>query len=123
MLSRVFFLIMCIVALFIFPKLSRLKKLDSASYSSVPLNKFYDWHQLEMKSLKIMALVCKIYLIAFVPMFVIEGIAVVNDNKPLLFVVDILYIAYSVFFIISAIRQYNPAKRAKKMKKEFGISY
>jgi hypothetical protein len=119
----ILFILMCIAGIMTFPKLRRLRKLDRASFGSVPPDKFEEWFQLEMKSLTIMAMVCKVYLFSIGPVLILELISISNDNNTGILIVAILRIAFFIFLAISAIRQYQPAKKAKKLKKEYAISY
>jgi uncharacterized membrane protein len=119
----ILFILMCIAGITTFPKLRRLRKLDRASFESVPSEKFEEWFQLEMKSLMIMALVCKVYLFFAGPLLIYELISISNDSYAGIMIVGILHIAFYIFLVISAIRQYKPAKQARKLKNEYAISY
>jgi len=127
-----FFLVMSIASATTFPKLSRLKKLNRSSFGSVPTDKFDEWHRLEMKHLKLMALACKVFFLAILPLYFAALIAIVDVKYRVqttwiqdigLTLSIILPIAYFIFAFIIAIRQSILAKQANKLKKQYAISY
>ena len=125
------FVVMCVAAAMTFPKLDRLKRLDRSLFSSVPTEKYDEWYQLEMKSLKLMALVCNVYFWAVVPLLGASFFAILGSGEALpdwlrftgLQFLQILPSGCFLLIVIVSIMQIKPAKRAKIIKKEYAISY